>query len=101
MNYKLEKFWNLVVLILTPFFLVMNYKLEKFWNVATWVAIAPNVVWTINLKSFEILNKKFFRIELWMNYKLEKFWNAKTVFIKAFSFSTWTINLKSFEIVPF
>ena len=54
----------------------MNYKLEKFWNVATWVAIAPNVVWTINLKSFEISQQRA---------------SPQRDFL-------WTINLKSFEM---
>ena len=101
----------------------MNYKLEKFWNNASLEKMnGVHPKWTINLKSFEIakeagekrekaewtINLKSFEISIvnrfyfiscfCMNYKLEKFWNAKTVFIKAFSFSTWTINLKSFEM---
>ena len=32
MNYKLEKFWNLLLFLQIYSFFVMNYKLEKFWN---------------------------------------------------------------------
>ena len=32
MNYKLEKFWNKLLLIVFSFSASMNYKLEKFWN---------------------------------------------------------------------
>ena len=76
MNCKLEKFWN--ELFITSFNpgIVMNCKLEKFWN-----NIFPNislicVIWTVNLKSFEILmtNLKHY-IYFLMNCKLEKFWN--------------------------
>ena len=77
--------------------------------------------WTINLKSFEIINSyggdMFAGV---MNYKLEKFWNPKcpTSFLEVLSMNyklekfwntqkaaiiqilaRWTINLKSFEIL--
>mgnify|MGYP001695193458 CR=1 FL=1 len=55
----------------------MNYKLEKFWNRFTNAELMNAVVWTINLKSFEI--------------KIERDTVAKEL--------TWTINLKSFEIL--
>ena len=54
----------------------MNYKLEKFWNSFNISWVITNSEWTINLKSFEILNPE--------NY-------AKVC-------NEWTINLKSFEI---
>ena len=54
----------------------MNYKLEKFWNTELNVSISIFKVWTINLKSFEIvLDSKALEIV-----------------------TGWTINLKSFEI---
>ena len=54
----------------------MNYKLEKFWNNKNIKGDGAVLIWTINLKSFEIefnegMNKKVNK----MNYKLEKFWN--------------------------
>ena len=56
----------------------MNYKLEKFWNLkqALKIVRVPLTLWTINLKSFEIL----------VYFDYDK--NDKE----------WTINLKSFEI---
>ena len=33
----------------------MNYKLEKFWNSGTLIFLLAQSIWTINLKSFEIL----------------------------------------------
>ena len=32
MNYKLEKFWNNSISLVSERFFQMNYKLEKFWN---------------------------------------------------------------------
>ena len=32
MNYKLEKFWNILKVAENSDSLEMNYKLEKFWN---------------------------------------------------------------------
>ena len=32
----------------------MNYKLEKFWNFTVLAVEILRVIWTINLKSFEI-----------------------------------------------
>ena len=56
---------------------MMNYKLEKFWNVILYFSITPPfLLWTINLKSFEIAkywNDSYYEKD--MNYKLEKFWN--------------------------
>ena len=57
------------------------------------------LLWTINLKSFEIADKVeelVTRAE--MNYKLEKFWNQLGLVKRSFPVKTWTINLKSFEI---
>ena len=55
MNYKLEKFWNLKEPVKYTVLFLMNYKLEKFWNRFTNAELMNAVVWTINLKSFEIL----------------------------------------------
>ena len=54
----------------------MNYKLEKFWN--NGFAKKPFIfsAWTINLKSFEI-------VDAFNEFK---------------NMMKWTINLKSFEI---
>ena len=54
----------------------MNYKLEKFWNEIGSFLIPALLLWTINLKSFEIA--KQFKV-------------GDTA-------GVWTINLKSFEI---
>ena len=54
MNYKLEKFWNSLILTIVSGISSMNYKLEKFWN------------------KQRNGNDNF---KIWMNYKLEKFWN--------------------------
>ena len=35
----------------------MNYKLEKFWNTNNVSVDGKLTLWTINLKSFEILGK--------------------------------------------
>ena len=76
MNYKLEKFWNILKGFRKPLVFYMNYKLEKFWN-------SPS--------------KPIPKFPNAMNYKLEKFWNLLFKdFIK--SGISWTINLKSFEI---
>ena len=54
--------------------------------------------WTINLKSFEILEGSLpSNTEILMNYKLEKFWNILCLPAHKPNFK-WTINLKSFEI---
>ena len=54
----------------------MNYKLEKFWNVPIVLFTCIFCSWTINLKSFEILGLGLKMIIAYeMNYKLEKFWN--------------------------
>ena len=55
MNYKLEKFWNMIELQGVTADTEMNYKLEKFWNEGYLL---------------DILGSNF------MNYKLEKFWNS-------------------------
>ena len=58
----------------------MNYKLEKFWNTLAGVNEFGDIVWTINLKSFEIvLNPNKIYTLSPMNYKLEKFWNKSSV----------------------
>ena len=57
MNYKLEKFWNIISIFFTSNLFSMNYKLEKFWN-------------------FDICTVKT-AVPL-MNYKLEKFWNENS-----------------------
>ena len=54
MNYKLEKFWNNISSSALTKALSMNYKLEKFWNSITANIPLFSVIWTINLKSFEI-----------------------------------------------
>ena len=36
----------------------MNYKLEKFWNEIGSFLIPALLLWTINLKSFEIVSFK-------------------------------------------
>ena len=55
----------------------MNYKLEKFWNeIKEFDFASYELKWTINLKSFEIVN----------------FDNTDD------TDNLWTINLKSFEI---
>ena len=36
MNYKLEKFWNMIELQGVTADTEMNYKLEKFWNSYLW-----------------------------------------------------------------
>ena len=98
----------------------MNYKLEKFWNCTYQIHSIVQKKWTINLKSFEMLNNCICSLlKMFMNYKLEKFWN--NIVLDLFSFFTimnyklekfwnnfnainslivtpWTINLKSFEI---
>ena len=66
MNYKLEKFWNLAILLTFLELLVMNYKLEKFWNVEFLEMAAKDEK---------------------MNYKLEKFWNYLNSVIKFSSIS--------------
>jgi len=53
----------------------MNYKLEKFWNCNIRQYSKSNISWTINLKSFEIINPNIYYCNDMMNYKLEKFWN--------------------------
>ena len=55
MNYKLEKFWNIIGNEGISIIENMNYKLEKFWNTPNFLANPVAVI---------------------MNYKLEKFWNA-------------------------
>ena len=55
MNYKLEKFWNHKMLFLYSVLSFMNYKLEKFWNVLMVQIGIIFTLWTINLKSFEII----------------------------------------------
>ena len=55
----------------------MNYKLEKFWNKLALRSALNMILWTINLKSFEIMIDT--TNELGEN--------------------EWTINLKSFEIM--
>ena len=55
MNYKLEKFWNYISGNSTPVSINMNYKLEKFWNANTQSIEITLNKWTINLKSFEII----------------------------------------------
>ena len=77
MNYKLEKFWNLLEVLNVFSVRIMNYKLEKFWNK---LLLAFN-----HFKSS-------------MNYKLEKFWNLIKI-ANVLEKMEWTINLKSFEIV--
>ena len=54
MNYKLEKFWNYLMIPTNLFKSSMNYKLEKFWNWKTKLQNEGYKEWTINLKSFEI-----------------------------------------------
>ena len=95
---NLKSFEILLLLLLLPIASVMNYKLEKFWNIVgtikplsviKWtinlksfeIKVANPLLqvpdrWTINLKSFEITKKRFYsKIIFIMNYKLEKFWN--------------------------
>jgi len=77
MNYKLEKFWNKILIKIVLMFTIMNYKLEKFWNIHYSIFSPPFARWTINLKSFEITEKEAQKvIDSKMNYKLEKFWNC-------------------------
>ena len=50
----------------------MNYKLEKFWNMIYRQDFILAVQWTINLKSFEIRGGKIYefkRIEWTINLK--------------------------------
>ena len=54
MNYKLEKFWNILHKRNVWSVGRMNYKLEKFWNLTAAISFVGVSVWTINLKSFEI-----------------------------------------------
>ena len=76
MNYKLEKFWNSFIRYTHLINVNMNYKLEKFWNGFAFLAGDVDKIWTINLKSFEIILNKLYRKNTNnMNYKLEKFWN--------------------------
>ena len=58
MNYKLEKFWNYIQSLLHWAIFTMNYKLEKFWNENNSTKPSKAFLWTINLKSFEILDIK-------------------------------------------
>ena len=76
MNYKLEKFWNEVTLSPNFDFKNMNYKLEKFWNFFNLKLSTLIIIWTINLKSFEMQPLHYYYT----------------------TFKIWTINLKSFEI---
>ena len=120
MNCKLEKFWNNQEKPPIWPYIWMNCKLEKFWNLVLASYGKTFTQWTVNLKSFEIgdrkkangerylwtVNLKSFEISkridkswVWeqMNCKLEKFWNwikCKMCFCKY----RWTVNLKSFEI---
>ena len=55
MNYKLEKFWNTKNFAVFLTSSNMNYKLEKFWNTIKEELSNAEGLWTINLKSFEIL----------------------------------------------
>ena len=55
MNYKLEKFWNFHIHPLNRLPSFMNYKLEKFWNACSLTEFLHLSLWTINLKSFEII----------------------------------------------
>ena len=56
----------------------MNYKLEKFWNWMPPLYQPLITIWTINLKSFEILWEVYKTKDNYgMNYKLEKFWNSQ------------------------
>ena len=77
MNCKLEKFWNNITKTSGGADREMNCKLEKFWN-SSWfeIFISISSIWTVNLKSFEMLK----------NLK-----NTLNIF-------QWTVNLKSFEI---
>ena len=61
MNYKLEKFWNLLKSIPASKFNLMNYKLEKFWNTASSTFKSLAISWTINLKSFEITKMVYYK----------------------------------------
>ena len=72
---KLEKFWNYSITPYSTVAINMNYKLEKFWNGARSLILVTSYIWTINLKSFEILWLYLMNYKHSMNYKLEKFWN--------------------------
>jgi len=65
MNYKLEKFWNILVLVILSVISAMNYKLEKFWNLIQKANNSHPKTWTINLKSFEIWTYSFFVASLY------------------------------------
>ena len=81
MNFKLEKFWNIVIgwaeelLILT-----WTLNLKSFEILLQPFPKIPQKLWTLNLKSFEIIVRDFI-IDLgnFMNFKLEKFWNSFTL----------------------
>ena len=55
------------------------------------------LLWTVNLKSFEMCFIAVKYIVCWMNCKLEKFWNVDKDVVDLF-INLWTVNLKSFEI---
>ena len=55
MNYKLEKFWNLIIMGDNDDYLLWTINLKSFEIVILSNGQLYDVVWTINLKSFEIL----------------------------------------------
>ena len=65
MNYKLEKFWNEREEQLLKVGTEMNYKLEKFWNLKSKFDLLNLSIWTINLKSFEMLHLKLYFYFFW------------------------------------
>ena len=64
MNYKLEKFWNSSKQNWFSKNSNMNYKLEKFWNERKFYKKLVDSEWTINLKSFEIMENNLYMLKM-------------------------------------
>ena len=54
MNYKLEKFWNSIILTSFLYCSLWTINLKSFEITLTLQQLLLSLVWTINLKSFEI-----------------------------------------------
>ena len=75
MNCKLEKFWNILVSTLLNPFLLWTVNLKSFEIDESLKFSVESDVWTVNLKSFEIGIIEIQDSKTRMNCKLEKFWN--------------------------
>ena len=74
----------------------MNCKLEKFWNISKVSYLETVTLWTVNLKSFEIISDLELAFSSW-TVNLKSF-EISITNLKVGPFREWTVNLKSFEI---